>query len=133
MTVVGVAVNWLGAHVLHRNGREWYDMHSSITSGRSRRGRHAFGRNQVRIDGLQTKQLPETIRDVYRGFAHGVAPAARRLHGRADLNMIQAIPPANGRRGRVVEEFVGRPDLISRRYYGNTEGNRIHGGCLGFL
>ena len=47
--------------------------------------------------------------------------------------MIQAIPAANRRRGRVVEEIAGRADLISRGDYGNAERYRIHAGCLEFL
>jgi hypothetical protein len=53
MAVVRMAVNWLGVHVLHRNGREGHDVHSLIADGWSRIGFHAFNRNQVgMINGL---------------------------------------------------------------------------------
>jgi len=46
VTVVGVAMNWLGAHVLqifHRNRREGHDVHLPVTgSSRKRHGAHAF-------------------------------------------------------------------------------------------
>lgn len=112
MAVVGMAVNWLGVHALHGNGREGHDRHSYIVDRWSGAGYHVLNRNKVRmIDGLQSKQLPETVRDVYRSFTHGVACAATRLDGRGDLNAIQAIL---GRRGRVVEIFPGRTNLIRR-------------------
>jgi len=81
--------------------------------------------SRVSVDRLQTKQLPETIRDVYRGFAHGVACATARFNGRGDLNTIQVILTARGRRGRVVEEVPGRSNLIRRGDYGNAERYRI--------
>jgi hypothetical protein len=63
----------------------------------------------------------------------GVASAATRLHGRGDLNAIQAILAGNGRRGTVVEEFPGGPNLIRRRDYGNAERYCIQGGCWIFV
>ena len=132
--MVGMTVNRLGAHVLHLDGREGHDVHSSVANRWSGRGRHAFNRNQVRmIDGLKTKQLPETVCYVNRSVARRMTPAAARLGGRGDLNAIEAILAADGRRGRVVEEIPGRTNLISRGDYGNTEGYRVHGGCLGFF
>ena len=152
MAVVGVAVNWLGAHVrkvLRGNGREGHNMHLSIIwNSRKRGGLDCFERRRKEFvmivervvldcgmgpDRLQTEQLSETIRDFYRLVALGVARTTTMLSGSGDLNAIQAISAANGRRGRVVEEFAGRADLISGRDYGNAEGYRIHAGCLGFL
>jgi hypothetical protein len=135
VAVMGVAVNRLGTQVLHGYRREGHDMQLSVAD--DRRGRHVVNRNQVVMidgsvscDGLQTEHLPETVRDVYRGFAHGVAGAATRFDGRRNLNAIQAILAANRRRGIVVEEVPGRPDLISGGDYGKTEGYRIHGSCF---
>ena len=138
MAVVGMAMNRLSARVLQWNWREGDGMDSSIAAdGWNRGGPHAFNRNQVWmtasrvcVDGLQTKQLPETVRDVNRSFAHGVACAVTGLNGRGDLNPIQAILTANGRRGRVAKEFPCRPNLIRRGDYGNAERYRIHGACL---
>lgn len=148
VAVVGVAVNWLGAHVckvLCRNGRERHNMHLSIIwNSRKRRGlerrRNELGMTVDRVvldcgvglDGLQTKPLSETIGDIYRLVILGVARTTM-LNGRGDLDSIQAIPAANGRRGRVVEEFAGRADVISGRDYGNAEGYRVHAGYLGLL
>lgn len=133
MAVVGVAVNWLGIHVckvLRGDGREGHHVHLSIIwNSRKRRGLDC----SMGFDGLQAEHLPETICDFYRLVALGVARTTTRFNGRSDLNAIQAIPAANGRRGRVVEETTGGADLISRRDYGNAEGYRIHAGCLGFL
>ena len=88
---------------------------------------------RVSIDGFQTKQLSETVRDAYRSFAHGVTSVAMRLNGRDNLNAIQAFLAANGRRGRIIEETRGRAKFIMGGDYGNTERYRIHGGCLGIL
>ena len=151
MAVVGVAMNWLGAHVrkvLRGNGREGHNMHLSIIwNSRKRGGFDCFDRRKefvmivervvfdccVGPDRLQTEQLSETIRDFYRLVALGVARTTTMLSGRGDLNAIQAVSAANRRRGRVVEEFAGMADLISGRDYGNAEGYRIHAGYLGFL
>ena len=150
VAVVGVAVNWLGAHVrnvLRGDGREGHNMHLSIWNTRKRCGLDCFKRgNELGVvvgrvvldsgmvfDGLQTEHLSETVRDFHRLVALGVTRTTARLNGRGDLNPIQAISAANGRRGRVVEEFAGGADLISGRDYGNAEGYRIHAGCLGFL
>lgn len=133
MAVMGVAVNWLGVHVcevLRGDGGEGHNMHLSIIwNSRKRRGLDC----SMGIDGLQTEHLPETICDFYRLVALGVTRTTTRLNGRNDLNAIQAIPAANGRRGRVVKEIGSRADSISGGDYGNAEGNRIHAGCLGFL
>jgi len=147
MAVVGVAVNLLGAHVykvLRRNGREGHNMHLSIIRNtRKRRGLECFkGRRKevgmvvermvldcsMGFDGLQAKQLSETIRDFYRLAALGVTRTTTMLNRRGDLYTIQAISAANGRRGRVVEEFAGVADLIIGRDYGNAEGYRVHAG-----
>jgi hypothetical protein len=106
MDVVGVAVNWLSVRILHMDGREWHDVYHSVANDRRNPcGRHAFKRNQVwmidggvRLDGLQTKYLSETVGDVYGSFAHRMTRAATRLGGRRDLYTIQAIFAANGRR-----------------------------------
>jgi len=143
VAVVGVAVNWHGAHVLQvleGDGGEGHDIHLPVIGNtRSRHGCDFLNRKLAMIkgrtgfDGLETEKLPEAVRDVYRGVAHGVARAAARLGRRGDLNMIQAIPAANGRSGRVIEEFAGRTDFISRGDYGNAEGYCVHAGCLRFL
>ena len=132
---MGVAMNWLGTQVLHGYWRKRHDMQLSVAD--DRRGRHVVNRNQVvmidgsvNCDGFQTEHLPETVRDVYCGFAHGVAGAATRLDGRSNSNAIQAILAANGRRGIVVEEVPGGANLISGGDYGKAEGYRVHGGCL---
>ena len=90
---MGVAMNRLGTQVLHGYWRKRHDMQLSVAD--DRRGRHVVNRNQVvMIDGsvncdrLQTEHLPETVRDVYCGFAHGVAGAATRLDGRSNSNAI---------------------------------------------
>ena len=75
----------------------------------------------VNRDGLQVEHLPETVQDVYCGFAHGVAGAAMRLDRMSNLNAIQAILAANGRKGIVVKEVPGRGDSISGRDYGKAE------------
>lgn len=105
MVVVGMAVNWLIAQVLQRNEGEGHNVDCSVTR-QSRRVVHAVNRNHIRmidgcvsLDGFQTEQLSETVGNVYRSVAHGVARAAARLGGRSDLDAIQAIFPANGRRG----------------------------------
>jgi len=67
----------------------------------------------IGFDLFETKQLPETVRDVHRGAAHGVARTTATLGGRVDLDPIQAIFVAGGRSGRTVEELAGRTDLIS--------------------
>ena len=121
MAVVRVAVNRLCVHIVHRNGGEGHNVDCSVARGRwSRRVGHAFDRNQVRMidggirhDGFQTEQLSETVGDFYRSFVHGVAWTATGLAGRSDLDAIQAVLATNGRRGRFVEEIIGRPNLIS--------------------
>ena len=140
MAVVGVAVNRLIAQVLHRNGGEGHNVDCSVTR-RSRRVVHAVNRDRiwmvdgcVSLDGFQTEQLSETVRNVYRSVAHGMTWAAARLGGRSDLDAIQAIFPTNGRIGRsVFEEIPGRTDLISGGDYGNSKRYRIHGGYSNFL
>jgi len=150
VAVVGVAMNWHGAHVLNvldGNGGEGHEVHFPVI--RIKRNRHKVDRfegdeigvivakvmldGRVSFDGLETQQLPEPIRNFYCFVALGVARAAMRLDGRSDLDAIQAILTANGRSGRVVEEFAGGADLISGRDYGNAERYRIHAGCLEFL
>ena len=148
MAVVRVAVNWLSAHVrniLRGDGREGHKVHLPIIrnrrEGRGLERRDEFGMIVDRVmfdgsmsfNGLETEQLPETIRDLYRLVALGVARAVVRLNGRGDLNAIQATLAANGTSGRVLEELAGLADLISGRDYGNAEGHRIHTGCLEFL
>lgn len=139
MAVVGVAVNWLVAQVLHRDGGEGHNIDCSVT--RRRHVVRAVNRNHVRVidgcvslDGFQTEQLSETVRSLYCSVAHGVAWAAVRLGGRSDLDAIQAIFPTNGRRGRFIfEKITGRTDLISGGDYGNSKRYRIHGGYSEFL
>jgi len=130
--VVRVAVGWDGAHVLQvlrGNGVEGHDMHLPVI-GRSIRGRNVLNsepgiiEGRVMVDGrtsFETEQLPEAVRDVFRGVAYVVARAAARSNGRYDLNAIQAILTENGRS----EMVVGRTDLISR---GDYDGYRIHAG-----
>ena len=122
MAVVGVAVDGLSVRILHREG---HNVHCSVArDGRNMRGHHAFERVWMNdgFDWLQAEELSETVRDVYRGFAHGMAWAAMGLSGR---EAIQAILVVNGRRGRIVEEISSRSDSINGGYYGNPEGYRI--------
>lgn len=53
----------------------------------------------VSLDRFQTERVPEAIRDVYRGFAHGVACAVTGFGG-SGLDAIQAILAANREKGR---------------------------------
>ena len=126
VAVMGVAMNRLGTQVLHGYWRKRHDMQLFVAD--DRRGCHVVNRNRVVMsdgsvnrDGLQAEHLLETVRDLYCGFAHGVAGVATRLDGRNNLNAIQAILAANGRWEIVVEEVPGRGDLISGRDYGKVE------------
>lgn len=46
-------------------------------------GAEIFVKTSISLDGFQTKQLSETVRNVYRSVAHGVVWAAVRLGGRS--------------------------------------------------
>ena len=123
MAVVRVAVNWC-AHTFHVF--DWQNVHLSVVQdGRNGHGRDGPNRHQLAmvdmrmmfeggmcIDLVETEQLSETVGDVYRGFAHGMARATASLSGGDDLDAVQAILAAYGRSGGVVEEFAGRTDLI---------------------
>jgi hypothetical protein len=130
VAVVGVAVNWRGAHVLCvlQRGVDGHDVDPSVV--RDRRKGHGCDVSDGRMsfDFLETEQLPEAVRDVYSG----VAWAATSLGGRNDLDAIQAIFATNGGSGGIVEVFAGRADLITGGDYGNSEGYRIHAGCRDF-
>jgi hypothetical protein len=138
MGVVGVAVDRLSIHILDSDRREGHDVHLPVASDRrNTRGRHAFKRNQVwmidggvRLDGLQTEHLSETVGDAYGSFSHRMTRAATRLSGRRDLYTIKAIFAADGRRGRIVEEVSRRCDVIRGGNYSNPVGYCIHGGCF---
>ena len=62
---------------------------------------------RVRLDGLESEQLPQTIRHFYRFVALGVAQMVTRLDGRNDLDVIQSILTVNGRSGVIVDKFDG--------------------------
>lgn len=142
VAVMGVAVNWRCAHALHVfcGSSDGQDVHLPVVRKRRGHGRDASNGHQLGVVGvrrtsldlLETEQLPETVGHSYGGVAH-VAWAATSLGGRNDLNTVQAIVPADGRSGGVVEELSGGADLIRRGDYGNAEGHRIHAGWLRFL
>ena len=130
-------MNWRGAHVLdilhgNRGGRQ--DIHRLIRS----EGRNEFGMImdrvildcRVRLDGLESEQLPQTIRHFHRFVALGVARTATRLDRRNNLDAIQSILTVNRRSGVIVDEFDGGVNLISGRNCGNAEGYCVHAGCL---
>ena len=74
----------------------------------------------VNRDGLQAEHLPGTVRDVYCGFAHGVAGAATRLDRMSNLNAIQAILAASisGRDyGKAEVGLEGTGDVFSGRNF----------------
>lgn len=124
--MVGVAVNWLDAHVLKvlgEDGREWHDAHLPVIGGRGgfdhlkrdKLGMTVGGMmfdSRVGIDGVETEQFPETVCDLYRLVVLGVAWAATSLNGRVGLNVIQATLCANGR-GDFAKELVGFADIIT--------------------
>ena len=143
VAVVGVTVNWLGAHarkILRGNGREWHNAHLPVVRGRgglNRLKRNKLGMivdrvmfdGRVDFDGVEAEQFPETVCDLYRLVVLGVAWAATRLNGRVDLDAIQSTLSTNRRRS-VFKVLVGWSDMISRRDYGKAKGHRIHAGCL---
>jgi hypothetical protein len=129
VTVVGVVANWRGVRILCvlQGDGDGHDMHLPVVRDRRKgHGRdildgHQLGMTEVvmvfdsriSIDLFETEQLPETIGEVRRGVAHGVARAATSVDGRNDLDAIQTILAANGGSGRAAEEITSRADLIS--------------------
>lgn len=64
---------------------------------------------RVRFDGLETKQVSETVRDFYPGVVLGSAQAAAGLDLRNVLYVIQVVLAANGRGGGLLKDLAGGP------------------------